>query len=154
MLLQALKAQQVLAERYDVAADVWSATSFQQLRNEALEVERWNRLHPDAPPRSSHLEGCFAGESGVFVAASDYLKALPDSLARWLPGPLHSLGTDGFGRSDRRESLRDHFEVDARHVALAALYELARAGRIERDVPARALRELEIDPERRSPMRA
>jgi pyruvate dehydrogenase E1 component len=154
ILNEVVKAQQILAEKYDVAADVWSVTSYTELRREALDVERWNLLHPDKTPRVPYVSQCFENEPGVFVAASDYLKALPDGIARWLPGRLAALGTDGFGRSDTREALRDFFEVDARHVTLAALSALHRDGQIEAALVKRAIKELKINPKKPNPMHA
>ena len=129
ILHQALRAQQMLAESYDVAADVWSATSFQQLRNDALDVERWNRLHPDAEQRVAYVTQCLAPSEGPIVAATDYLKAVPDMIARWVDRPYTVLGTDGFGRSDTRDALRTHFEVNAEHIAYAALHGLCLDGK-------------------------
>ena len=102
-------------------------------------------LHPSAPPRVPYVTQCAADAPGVFVAASDYMKALPNSIARWFPRPLVFLGTDGFGRSDNRKALRDFFEVDARFITLATLTVLARAGQVPHDLAQRAIRELEID---------
>ncbi|NKB67013.1 MAG: pyruvate dehydrogenase (acetyl-transferring), homodimeric type [Candidatus Latescibacteria bacterium] len=149
---KALEAQELLAERYNVAADVWSITSFKQLHRDGLECERWNRMHPDQKPRTSYIEDCLDGEKGVFVMASDYVKALPESIARWFPRSPVSLGTDGFGRSESRQALRDFFEVDARYIALGALHQLAREGAIEADVVVQALRDLEIDPDKVDPV--
>ena len=154
ILLQALRAQQILAERYDVAADLWSATSFQQLRNDALDVERWNRLHPDAEQRVSYLRQCLDPSEGPIVAATDYMKAVPDMVARWIDRPFTVLGTDGFGRSDTREALREHFEVNAEHIAYAALQALCIDGKATPDELNRAIAELEIDPERVHPLYA
>ena len=148
LLNEALRAQALLAERYGVAADVWSATSYKELRREALETERWNLLHPEAPPRRSYLETALDGAEGPIVAVSDYMRAVPDQIARWLPGRFFPLGTDGFGRSDTREALRRFFEVDAESIALAALHRLAVGGRIDPAVAARAVGELGIDPEK------
>ena len=141
----------ILAERFGIAADVWSATSWKRLREDASDVERWNLRHPGEPRRASHLARSFAGLPGPFVAATDYVTAIPDSIARWLPGPLTSLGTDGFGRSDSRAALRDHFEVDARHIAWAAVSALAREGTVDAELVPRAMSELEIDPEKTNP---
>ena len=105
-----------------VASDVWSVTSYTELRREALDADRWNMLHPDQPPRTSYVAARLAESPEVIVAASDYMKALPDLIAKWVPGDLVALGTDGFGRSDTREALRDFFEVDARFVTLATLH--------------------------------
>ena len=154
ILQQALRAQQMLAERYDVAADVWSATSFQQLRNDALDAERWNRLHPDAEQRVAYVRQCLAPTEGPIIAATDYLKALPDMVARWIDRPYTVLGTDGFGRSDTREALRDHFEVNAEQIAYAALHGLCLDGRSTPDELKRAIGELGIDPERVNPLYA
>jgi pyruvate dehydrogenase E1 component len=154
ILLQALRAQQVLAEKYDVAADVWSATSFQQLRNEALDVERWNRLHPDAEQRVPYVRRCLDPTEGPIVSATDYMKAVPDMVARWIDRPYTALGTDGFGRSDTREALRTHFEVNAEHVAYAALHGLCLDGKSSPDELKRAIAELGIDPERVNPLYA
>lgn len=150
---EVLKARQLLEERYNVSADVWSVTSYKELRRDALETDRWNMLHPAAEQRRSYLEQCFADEKkGVFVAASDYMKALPDAISRWLPGPLVSLGTDGFGRSESRVGLRNFFEVDARYVTVAALTALARDGQIALEDVAEAIADLGIDPDKANPM--
>jgi pyruvate dehydrogenase E1 component len=149
-----LEAQRLLAERYEVAADVWSVTSYKELRRDGLEVERWNMLHPTQPPRVPYLTRCLARAPGVFVAASDYVKTLPDSVARWFPRLPVSLGTDGFGRSDGRKALRDFFEVDARYITFAVLGALARDKRLDAAVVHQAMRELEINPEKVNPMMA
>ena len=141
-------------ERYDVAADVWSATSFQQLRNEALDVERWNRLHPDAEQRVPYVRRCLDPTEGPIVAATDYMKAVPDMVTRWVDRPYTVLGTDGFGRSDTREALRTHFEVNAEHITYAALYGLCLDGKSTPEELKRAMAELEIDPERGNPLHA
>ena len=154
ILQQALRAQQMLSERFDVAADVWSATSFQQLRNDALDVERWNRLHPGAEQRVSYVTQCLAPSEGPIVAATDYLKAVPDMIARWVDRPYTVLGTDGFGRSDTRDALRAHFEVNAEHIAYAALHGLCLDGKSTPDELRRVIGELEIDPERVNPLYA
>ncbi len=151
ILNECVAASDLLAEKFDVESDVWSVTSYKKVREGALDAERWNRLHPGEPARRSHLETSFDGVRGPFVAASDYVKTLPDSIARWLPGPLTSLGTDGFGRSEARAELRDFFEVDARYIAYSALVALAREKRVSADVVARAARELAIDAEKPNP---
>jgi pyruvate dehydrogenase E1 component len=151
ILNEVVKAQALLAEKFGVAADVWSVTSYKELHRDALDCERWNTLHPEAKPRVSYVTAAFGEGPHVFVAVSDYVKMLPDSIARWLPGPLVALGTDGFGRSEDRAALRNFFEVDARYVALAALSALARDGHIKRDAPAKAIKELGIDPEKPNP---
>jgi pyruvate dehydrogenase E1 component len=154
ILQQALQAQRILAEKFDVAADIWSATSFQQLRNDALDVERWNRLHPDAEQRVAYVTQCLAPSEGPIVAATDYLKAVPDMVARWIDRPYTVLGTDGFGRSDTRAALRDHFEVNAEQIAYAALHGLCLDGKSTPDELKRAIAELGIDPERVNPLHA
>jgi pyruvate dehydrogenase E1 component len=149
IMQQALRAQELLAERYGVAAEVWSAPSYQLLRNQALEADRWNRLHPDEQPRTPLVTELLRepAEQGPIIAASDYITAWPDLVARWVPGGWwRSLGTDGFGRSDTREALRRFFEVDAEHIAAAALAELARCGRMEPETARKSIDELGLDP--------
>jgi len=143
----ALAAQQRLAENHDVAADIWSVTSYQQLRNDALEVERWNRLHPELEQRTSYLAEQLKDAPGPVVAVTDYLKAVSDQVARFVLQDFIPLGTDGFGRSDTREALRRHFETDKEHVIVAVLDGLARAGEIPRHEVAAALEQYEIDTE-------
>ena len=152
ILNEVLKAQEILADKYKVQADVWSITSYKELRRDAKNVERHNLLHPTEQPQVPYVTRCFGKQPGVFVAASDYVKTLPDSIARWLPGPLHSLGTDGFGRSENRAALRDFFEVDARYVVLATLHSLARQGQLKPAVVAKAIKDLDVDPEKANPM--
>ncbi len=154
MLNEALKAQQILAERYQVAADVWSVTSYNELRRDALAAERWNRLHPTETRRTPYIVTALEGAQGPIVASSDYMKIVPDQLAPWLPGRLTSLGTDGFGRSENREHLRNFFEISAEAIAQAALAALAREGKIDAQKAAAAVRELGFDPERKDPARS
>ncbi|MDD5704584.1 MAG: pyruvate dehydrogenase (acetyl-transferring), homodimeric type, partial [Kiritimatiellae bacterium] len=151
ILNEALRAQSILDESFDIAADVWSVTSYKELYRDAREVERWNRLHPAEPPRTPYVRQALNGTRGVFVAATDYLKILPEAIASWLPGRLVSLGTDGFGRSDGRAHLRAFFEVDASHIALAAIYGLALNGEIGREQVGKALAKLNIDPDKTDP---
>src|SRR5215475_3358354 len=151
ILNEALKAQGLMAEKYGVAADVWSVTSYKELYHDGNDVERWNMLHPAEKPRTPYVTQCVAGDDGVFVAATDYVKALPDSISQWLPGRLISLGTDGFGRSDNRAGLRDFFEVDHRYISLATLFALARERKIKTEVVNQAMRDLEIDPDKANP---
>jgi pyruvate dehydrogenase E1 component len=148
---EALKAQDILESRYGVAAQVWSVTSYKELYDDGVATSRWNMLHP-SDPKLSYIERCFETSEGVFVAATDYLKTLPCSIARWLPGRVIPLGTDGFGRSDGRAELREYFEVDARFIALAALYGLSLEGKVERQVVQNAIKELGIDPEKINPL--
>lgn len=149
---EAVKAQHILQSNYGVATDVWSVTSYKELYTDGLQTDRWNMTHPDQKPKRSYVQKCFENEKSVFVAASDYLKSLPCSIAKWIPGRLIPLGTDGYGRSDSRAALRNYFEVDARFIALAALYALATDEKIPPDVPQKAMKEMEIDPEKIDPV--
>jgi pyruvate dehydrogenase E1 component len=151
IMYEVLKAQQILEEKYGVAADIWSLTSYKRLYREANDCERWNMLHPGETPKVPYVTRCLQGAPGVFVAASDYMKVLPESLARWVPGTLVALGTDGFGRSENRASLRDFFEVDAKHIVLATLNALAREKQLPLDVVKKAVQELGIHPEKPNP---
>lgn len=144
----ALKAQQILAEKYDVAADVWSATSFKQLRTDALNCQRWNMLHPAEAPKASYVEKILKDEQGVFIAVTDNLKLVADQVAPWVPGGLMTLGTDGFGRSETRENLRRFFEIDAECTVIATLYALSQKGEIPKEKVAQAIRDLKVDPEK------
>ncbi|MFP6868371.1 MAG: pyruvate dehydrogenase (acetyl-transferring), homodimeric type [Nitrospinota bacterium] len=152
ILNEALRAQSILEENYSVEADVWSVTSYKGLRQDGLEADRWNMLHPDQPARIPFVTQALSTTAGVIVAASDHVKALPDSIAKWIPRPLLSLGTEGFGRSETRETLRDFFEVDAKHIVLAVLYGLARDKQIHIDLVRKAIKELDINPEKVNPM--
>jgi len=153
ILNEVLEAQRLLHDRYGVASEAWSVTSYQQLSREALDVERWNRLHPAETPRVAYAQRCFGDPASLVVAASDYMKVLPNSIRPWIGGSLVALGTDGFGRSDTRAALREYFGIDARQVAWAAIQALARDGRVDRKLVPRAAKELEIDPERPDPTR-
>jgi pyruvate dehydrogenase E1 component len=144
---EALKAQTILAERYGIGADLWSVTSYNELRRDALEVERWNRLHPAEPQKTPYLLQALGNLDMPVIAASDYMKIVADQIAPWLPGRLTSLGTDGFGRSENREHLRRFFEVDAASIAAAALASLAKWGRFDAQRAQQAIRELGVDPE-------
>ncbi|MBW8826173.1 MAG: pyruvate dehydrogenase (acetyl-transferring), homodimeric type [Acidobacteria bacterium] len=148
----ASQARDELAQHYDVAAELWSATSYKALREEALSVERWNRLHPSEPARTPFVARKLSEAEGPFVAVSDFVKAVPDQVARWAPGSWTSLGTDGFGRSDTREKLRHHFEVDHGHVVVAVLAALARHGEVKDEVVAEAIARYDIDPEAPEPL--
>ena len=152
ILQQVIAAQALLAERYGVAAEVYSAPSFPLLRRDGLEAERWNRLHPDEPPRVPYVARVLGPDGGPIVAATDWISALPDMVSRWLPSSFVSLGTDGFGRSDTREALRSYFEIDPPHIAAATLAALARCGSVAPSAAAAAIRDLGIDPERGSPL--
>lgn len=152
ILNEALKAQVLLAETFGVAADVWSVTSYKELRNDGMAAERWNLLHPGAKPRKPWVTRLLEKGEGPVVAASDYVKMLPDSISRWVPGGLVSLGTDGFGRSESRGALRDFFEVDHRFIALAALRALAERGAIGFDEVKAAMKSLKISPNKPDPL--
>jgi len=150
ILNEVIKAQGLL-EKYGVAADVWSATSYNELYRDAHRAERWNLLHPGETARVPYVTECLAGTKGVVVAASDYLKSQPDMIARWVGRPVVTLGTDGFGRSEDRTSLRDFFEVDARHIAATTLSTLARDKQVDLKVVTQAFKDLEINPEKVDP---
>ena len=152
ILNEALKAQRILEETYDIPSDVWSVTSYKNIYLDNVETERYRVLHPEKNAEASFLQRQMKGERGVFVAASDYLKALPASIAKWLPGPSVVLGTDGYGRSEDRENLRDFFEVDARHIAFAALSAMSGENLIKTDVVKAARRQLDIDPDKMNPL--
>jgi pyruvate dehydrogenase E1 component len=150
ILNHALRAQEILAQRHGVAADVWSATSYGELRRDALAAERWNRLHPGARARVPYVTSALAGTRGPVIAASDYMKAVPDQIARWIPPDGDSprrfvvLGTDGFGRSDTRETLRRFFEIDAESIVIATLSALAESGAMKAEDVSRAMRDLGV----------
>src|SRR6202165_2280719 len=150
-MLAALEAQKLLAEQHDVSAEVWSATSYLLLRQDALEAERWNRLHPDAPPRISYVAEQLGSGTGPVVAISDYMKIVPDQIGRFSPRPFIPLGTDGYGRSDTRAALRRHFEVDAPSIAVAVLEGLVSENGVPKHAVAAALEQYEIDTEAADP---
>jgi pyruvate dehydrogenase E1 component len=153
ILQQVLAARDLLAEKFGVAAEVYSAPSFPLLRRDALEAERWNRLHPDSTkPRVPHVTTILPFEGGPIIAATDWMKALPDMVSRWLPPHYLALGTDGFGRSDTREALRSLFEIDPPHIAAATLVGLARCGALPAGKAAKAIAELGIEPEKADPL--
>jgi pyruvate dehydrogenase complex dehydrogenase (E1) component len=157
ILRSVIAAQEILVSKYGVAADVWSATSYGELRRDALGVERWNRLHPESKPRVPYIVQALEDAPGPVIAASDYMKAVADRIARWVVGDgraFIALGTDGYGRSDTRPSLRRHFEIDAESIVVATLAALARSGEIEPRAVAKAIRELDIDPEKIDPLYA
>ncbi|HWR34876.1 MAG TPA: pyruvate dehydrogenase (acetyl-transferring), homodimeric type [Clostridia bacterium] len=154
ILLEVLKAQQMLEDKYGVAADVWSVTSYKNLYTDGIDADRWNMLHPAEKPRVPYVTQSLqtAPKDTVFVAASDYVKTLPESISQWVPGKLVALGTDGFGRSEKRASLRDFFEVDARYIVLATLSALARDGKIKADVVQKAIQDLGIKADKPNPV--
>jgi pyruvate dehydrogenase E1 component len=151
IMYEVLKAQQILEEKYGVASDVWSVTSYKELYRDANDCERWNMLHPGEPPKVPFVSQCLKDAPGVFVAASDNMKLLPESIARWVPRPLVALGTDGFGRSDNRAALRDFFEVDAKYIVLATLNALASDKQITPEEAQKAMREFGVNPEKPNP---
>jgi pyruvate dehydrogenase E1 component len=153
-ILNEVVAAQEILQKYGVAADVWSVTSYQELYRDGHACDRWNMLHPAEKPRVPYVTQCLGNAPGVFVAASDYLKVLPDSLDRWMPRRIRSLGTDGFGRSEDRRGLRDFFEVDARFVAVATLAELMKEGQVEAPLVQQAIKDLGIDTEKPNPLKA
>ncbi len=154
LINEALRAQTILAERYNISADVWSVTSYKELRRDALETQRWNRLHPLKPAKLSCIESVLKKEDGPFIAVSDFMKLVAEQIAPWVPGGLTVLGTDGFGRSDSRDALRRFFEVDAEWIVLATLEALCKRGQIDAKQVQQAIEDLEIDPEKRSPVRS
>jgi pyruvate dehydrogenase E1 component len=151
IIQSALKAQEILSERYDVSADVWSATSYKLLRTDAIRCQRWNMMHPTEPPKKSYLENLLAKEQGTFVAVSDNIRTVPDQIAPWVPGGLFTLGTDGFGRSDTRARLRRFFGMDVESTVIGTLYALAEKNIIGCEVVAQAIKDLGVDPEKVQP---
>ena len=150
-VIQAMEAAEILEDHYGIATHIWSVTSFTELRRDALRSERQRMLHPTKNQRS-YLEKTLEKEQGVFVGVSDHVRSVPDGIARWIPGPYYSVGTDGFGRSDTRSSLRNFFEVDAAHIAFYALSGLFRKGDVSKDTVLRAMDELKIDTGTQDPM--
>jgi pyruvate dehydrogenase E1 component len=153
ILNEVIKAQDIL-QKYGVAADVWSVTSYGELYRDGHACERWNMLHPTETPKVPYVTQCLKDAAGVFVAASDYLKVLPDAIDRWAPRKIRSLGTDGFGRSEDRAALREFFEVDARFVAIATLSELQKDGQLDGTVVAQAIKDLGVNPDKPNPATA
>ncbi len=151
ILNEVIRAQEILEDKYQVGTDIWSITSYKELYKDGHEVDRWNILHPDQP-RIPYVTECLKDAPGVFVAASDYVKALPDSISRWFPRHLISLGTDGFGRSESRKALRHFFEVDTEFVVLTTLTALHKEGKLDLVTVQQAMREMEVDPSRPNPM--
>jgi len=154
ILNEVIKAADILENDYKVIADIWSVTSYKNLHLDAQETERWNMLNPDKEPKKPYIAQITEGEDGVFVAASDYVQIMKDAMAKWLPGPLHSLGTYGFGRSEGRSSLRDFFEVDAKHIVYATLYSLMKEGKVKLDVVKKAQKDLGINPDKPNPVKS
>jgi pyruvate dehydrogenase E1 component len=151
ILREVLAAAQMLESDWSVSADVWSVTSFTELRRDGMAAERWNRLHPDAEPRRSWVEQSLARANGPVIASTDYMRTVPDLIRTWVPGRYVVLGTDGFGRSDTRAALRDFFEVDRRHVTVAALKALADEGKLDRKLVKQAIGKYGIVADRANP---
>ncbi|MBT8142689.1 MAG: pyruvate dehydrogenase (acetyl-transferring), homodimeric type, partial [Gammaproteobacteria bacterium] len=152
ILREVEKAAEILAADYNINSDIWSVTSFSELRRDGLSVERWNALHPDETPKQSFVSQSLQGlEDQTFVVSTDYMKVVPDQIRQWIPGDYHVLGTDGFGRSDDRRSLRRYFEVDAEHVVVTTLYALQQQGKVKAEVVKQAIKKYGIDPERVEP---
>ncbi len=149
--LAAREAQEQLAEHYGVGAELWSVTSYKALREQAMATERWNLLHPGSPPQQPLVTGLLRDSGHPIVAVTDFMRAVPDQVSRWVPGPYITLGTDGFGRSDTRRALRRFFETDAAHVVVATLSGLVRAGRIGPGAVDDALARYGIDPDSAPP---
>jgi pyruvate dehydrogenase E1 component len=147
ILREVMAAAQLLADDFDVLADVWSVTSFTELRRDGLETERWNMLHPTDPPRRAYVAECLENRGGPVVASTDYIRTFPDQIRQWVPGRYRVLGTDGYGRSDSRRALRRFFEVDRHYVAVAALKELADEGAVDAKVVQEAITKYDLDPE-------
>ncbi|HJQ81695.1 MAG TPA: pyruvate dehydrogenase (acetyl-transferring), homodimeric type [Lacipirellulaceae bacterium] len=154
ILREALRAQALLADKYKISSDVWSVTSYTELRRDAQEAERWNMLHPEEPPRVPYVAEMLAGTVGPYVAASDHVRTLAEQIDPWIPGGLFALGTDGMGRSESRSALRRHFEVDAESITIAALYQLKKQGKCDGQCVAKAVKELGINPDKQSALYA
>jgi len=152
ILREVLAAAKLLRDEFGVPSDVWSVTSFNELRRDALAAERWNQLHPEAEPRTSYLEKCLGKRTGPYVAATDYMKIVPDQIQRWMPGRYVTLGTDGYGRSDGRAALRQFFEVDRQYITITALKALADDGVLDQQTVAQAIEKFGIDPEKPNPV--
>lgn len=151
ILNECIHAAEILEAEFGVAANVWSATSMNQLRREGLEVQRWNMLHPSAKPKISYVEQCLQDQNGPVIAATDYMKVYADSIREFVPSRYVVLGTDGFGRSDDRKQLRAHFEVNSGYIIVAALSALFEDGSLDADVVKKAIKQFNIDPDKASP---
>ena len=154
ILREALRASEILADQFGIASDIWSVTSYSQLRRDCQECERWNMLNPGKAARRSYVEEQLVGTEGPVIAASDYMRALAEQIAPWTPNGFFALGTDGMGRSESRGALRRHFEVDAECIAIAALYQLSKQGKYDAKKVAAAVKKLDIDPDKPSALYA
>jgi pyruvate dehydrogenase E1 component len=152
ILREVIAAAEILDQDFGISSDIWSVTSFNELRREALDVTRWNMLHPSEPARLSYVANCLKDCTGPVVAATDYMKIFADQIREFVPGRYKVLGTDGFGRSDTREKLRQFFEVDRHYVAIATLQALAEDGKISTEIVTQAIRKFGIDPDKPNPV--
>ena len=152
ILHEVLAAARLLEQDFNIGSDVWSVTSFTELRREGLECERWNRHHPQATPKVSYVSACLNERSGPVIAASDYMKAYADQIRCFVPRRYVVLGTDGYGRSDTRTELREFFEISRYYIAVAALKTLADEGGVPHSIVIEALRKYGVDPEKPSPV--
>jgi pyruvate dehydrogenase E1 component len=151
ILREAIAARDLL-KSYNISADIWSVTSFNELRKEALSQSRWNHLHPTEKPKKSYIEKCFSNSQGPIIVATDYMKIFAEQCGAFMPSPYICLGTDGFGRSDSREALRQHFEVDRNFIAYSAVKALVDEGKLKADVAVDALARFNINPEKTDPV--
>jgi pyruvate dehydrogenase E1 component len=152
ILRECIAAAEVLEREYGVPADVWSVTSFSELRREAMSVDRWNERHPGQKRRESYVSKTLKSVAGPFIAATDYMKNVPDQIREWVPGTFRVLGTDGFGRSDGRAALRDFFEVDRKSIVVAALNALADTDALDQQTVQQALDRFKMDPDKPDPV--
>ena len=153
ILREVINAADILLNDYDISSDIWSVTSFNELRREALEKDRLNQLNPGSQKKLSYVERCLKGRGGPFIAATDYMTLLPDQIQKWIPGSYTTLGTDGYGRSDGRSALRDHFEVDSRYIVLATLNALCDQGEIDQKIILQAMKKFKINPKKPDPVK-
>jgi len=154
ILREVIAAADMLARDFGIPSDIYSAPSFSELRREALAIERWNRLHPGEPAKTPYVAQALSKATGPFIAATDYMRAWPDMIRQWVPGRFVTLGTDGFGRSDGRDALRRHFEVDAKNIVYASLQALANEGAIDKTTLKAALAKLGLDANKLDPQKA
>ena len=152
ILREVLASSEILLKDFGIDSDVWSVTSFNELRRNALQIERWNNLNPDKQPKKNYIQSCLSSSAGPFIAATDYMKIIPDQIQRWVPGTFVSLGTDGYGRSDARTALRKHFEVDRWFIVITALKALSDLGMIDGRIVSKAIKKYGIDPSKKDPV--
>tara|TARA_B100001013_G_scaffold216953_1_gene132228 strand:+ start:6 stop:1166 length:1161 start_codon:yes stop_codon:yes gene_type:complete len=152
ILREVLASSEILLKDFGIDSDVWSVTSFNELRRNALQIERWNNLNPDKQPKKNYIQSCLSSSAGPFIAATDYMKIIPDQIQRWVPGTFISLGTDGYGRSDARSALRKHFEVDRWFIVITTLKALSDQGMIDGRIVSKAIKKYGIDPSKKDPV--